>query len=620
MTGPSWVGHVFNDRYEILELLGQGGMSAVYKANDPNLKRVVAIKLIHAHLSNNPDFLRRFEEEATAVAQLRHPNIVQVFDYNHEDSTYYMVLEFVPGETLQAHLQRLNQSGRRMPAEEAIRYAIDTCEAVDYAHKRGMIHRDIKPANIMLDIHGHAILMDFGIAKMVGSQTHTATGAVVGTAMYMSPEMIQGETPDPRADIYSLGVTLFEAVSGQPPFKADSAMTLMMMHLKDPVPDLHNLVPDVPDILIGVIEKALAKNREDRFASAAEMARALKVALGRIQSGATGTATQAGLAAASAVAPATMPEQRPPSSTYIETTPEAPRVPPPMPSIQTPNTYVESGQYQSPNTYQEQAPSGQYSPNQAGMSQTYAAQPPGGSPPTGTGNYATGGTGPQPAPRRNNRMLLLGGGGIALLAVVCLAIAAIFALPRLFNNGNGSGSLLPGGGSDPTNTVEAVNLPAETSSEQALGGAAASQTQAIELAQANTLPTDTPAPPTATLPPTLTPTPTLSPTPTVPPGIHYVRINNVTIDGDHYVVDYETFEYTEKLPGEHVHFFFNTVSPDQAGVPGNGPWILYGGPRPFTGYKLNAKPAAATEMCALVANPNHSIQLNSGNCFPLPTP
>jgi hypothetical protein len=177
----------------------------------------------------------------------------------------------------------------------------------------------------------------------------------------------------------------------------------------------------------------------------------------------------------------------------------------------------------------------------------------------------------------------------------------------LFSNGNGgTTSLLPGAGSDPTATVQAVVLVQDSSTP-------------TEAPTATSGPTNTPAPPTETLPPTETPTPTLSPTPTVPPGIHYVRINNITIDGNHYVVDYETFEYTEKLPGEHVHFFFNTVSPDQAGVPGNGPWILYGGPRPFTGYKLNAKPAAATEMCALVANPNHSIQLNSGNCFPLPS-
>jgi serine/threonine protein kinase len=616
MAGPSWVGHVFNNRYEVLELLGQGGMSAVYKANDPNLKRVVAVKLIHAHLSNNQDFLRRFEEEATAVAQLRHPNIVQVFDYSHEDETYYMVLEFVPGETLQARLHRLNQAGRRMPAEEAVRYALDVCDAVDYAHKRGMVHRDIKPANIMLDIHGHAILMDFGIAKIVGSQTHTATGAVVGTAMYMSPEMIQGESPDPRSDIYSLGVTLFEALSGQPPFKADSAMTLMMMHLNDPLPNLHKLVPDVPDILIGVIEKALAKRREDRFQSAAEMTRALKVALGRIQSGVAATSTEIGSPAGPATSLETGSEQRPSTNTYVETSPDAQRVPPPMPSIHSQNTSIESGQPTSPNTYQQQFPSGQYVPNQTvsgSGAQTYTAPPPGGAPPPGVGSYPAGGPGPQHPPHRSNRMLFIGGGAIALLAVICLALAVIFALPRLFNNGNGSASLPPGTGGDLTATAQAVVL-AEASPTITEAAPPTEAHTATEAPTVTTEPTDTPAPPTET------PTPTLSPTPTVPPGIKYVRINNITVEGDHYVVEYETFLYTELLPGEHVHFFFNTVPPEQAGNPGSGPWILYGGPRPFEGYKLNAKPAAATEMCALVANPNHSIQMNSGNCFPLPTP
>jgi serine/threonine protein kinase len=565
MPRPTWVGHVFNNRYEVLELLGQGGMSAVYKANDPNLKRVVAVKLIHAHLSNNQDFLRRFEEEATAVAQLRHSNIVQVYDYSHEDETYYMVLEFVPGETLQARLQRLNQAGRRMEAEEAVRYAIDVCEAIDYAHKRGMVHRDIKPANIMLDIHGHAILMDFGIAKMVGSQTHTATGAVVGTALYMSPEMIQGESPDPRSDIYSLGVTLFEAVSGQPPFKADSAMTLMMMHLNDPLPDLHRLVPDVPDILIGVIEKALAKKREDRFQSAAEMIRALKVALGRIQSGAAATATETrppdGLE--------TRPEQRQSANTYVEASPDAQRIPPVMPSIHSQNTSIDAGQPAAQNTYQEETPAGQYHPDQTisgGGAQTYAASPPGGAPPAGVGSYPVGGSGPQHPPQRSNRMLLIGGGAVALLAVACLAVAAIFALPRLFNTGNSGAGLLPGTGSDPTATAPAVvlDVSSPTTTEAATATTAPTATDSVT---PTPWATDTPAPPT------VTPTPTLSPTPTVPPGIKYVRINQIGIEGDHYVVEYETFLYTEQLPGEHVHFFFDTVPRSKPGtraaVPGS---------------------------------------------------
>ncbi|RPI20710.1 MAG: serine/threonine protein kinase, partial [Chloroflexota bacterium] len=215
MPTSEWTGKKLGNRYLIDDMVGQGGMSAVYRATDPNLKRVVAIKMIHSHLSNDPDFVQRFEEEAAAVAQLRHHGIIQVYDFNQDDGVYYMVLEFVPGETVQEHLRRLNADGRRLSVARAIEYMAEVCEAVDYAHRRGMIHRDIKPANIMLNLVGQAILMDFGISKMVGSQRHTATGAVVGTAMYMSPEQIKGEHPDRRTDVYSLGVTLFEMVSGR---------------------------------------------------------------------------------------------------------------------------------------------------------------------------------------------------------------------------------------------------------------------------------------------------------------------------------------------------------------------------------------------------------------------
>ena len=187
MSRPNWIGQTLGGRYRIDEILGQGGMSAVYKAYDPNLKRVVAIKLIHSHLASDPKFVSRFEEEATAVAQLRHPNIVQVFDFNHDGDLYYMVQEFIPGETLQERLRRLSKAGRRMAVTEAIQYTLNICEATGYAHQRDMVHRDIKPANIMLDTHGQAILMDFGIVKIMGGTQHTATGAVVGTALYMPP-------------------------------------------------------------------------------------------------------------------------------------------------------------------------------------------------------------------------------------------------------------------------------------------------------------------------------------------------------------------------------------------------------------------------------------------------
>jgi serine/threonine protein kinase len=276
MMTTGWEGKVLGGRYEIGELLGQGGMSSVYKANDPNLRRPVAIKMVHPHLSNNPEFVRRFEEEAASVARLRHPNIIQVYDFSHEGDLYYMVMEYLAGETLQARLKRLNASGRRLPLRDALRYAADICKAAGYAHQRGMIHRDIKPANVMLDVHGNAILMDFGIARIIGGQQHTATGAVLGTALYMAPEQIQGLHPDARADIYSIGVLLYESLSGRPPFEADSAMTLMMMHLHDPVPDLEQFHPGIPEGVEQIVYRALEKDRTNRYQSGEEMATALQ--------------------------------------------------------------------------------------------------------------------------------------------------------------------------------------------------------------------------------------------------------------------------------------------------------------------------------------------------------
>lgn len=279
MPVDRWVGQALGGRYQIEELLGRGGMSAVYKARDPNLQRTVAVKMIHPHLTGDEEFIRRFESEAAVIARLRHQNIVQVYDFNHEGDLYYMVLEYVAGETLQNRIKRLSESGRRLPIRETLKYIIQVCQAADYAHQRGMIHRDIKPANVMLDVSGNAILMDFGIAHILGGHQHTATGAVLGTALYMSPEQIQGLHPDARADIYSIGVTLFEALSGRPPFEADSVMTVMMMHMNDPVPDLSQLNPDIPQAVKEVVNHALEKDRARRFQSCAEMAAALQQAL-----------------------------------------------------------------------------------------------------------------------------------------------------------------------------------------------------------------------------------------------------------------------------------------------------------------------------------------------------
>jgi len=276
MNQSAWIGKTLSSRYKIEDLLGQGGMSSVYKAFDPNLKRVVAIKMVHPHLSNDRTFLMRFEEEAAAIANIRHPNIVQVFDFNTDQDLSYMVMEYVPGETLQSRLKRLNNKQQKMPVDEALKITMNVCDGLSYAHKRGMVHRDVKPANIMLDIQNQAILMDFGIVKIVGSAAHTLTGAVIGTANYMPPEVIRSEPADQRSDIYALGVVLFEMLSGKPPFEADSAMTIMLMHLNDSIPDIQTMRDDLPKNLTWVLMKALEKDRIKRYQTADEFSADLR--------------------------------------------------------------------------------------------------------------------------------------------------------------------------------------------------------------------------------------------------------------------------------------------------------------------------------------------------------
>lgn len=512
-------GKTISNRYIVEEILGQGGMSSVYKGTDPNLKRVVAIKVIHPHLSSNSDFVQRFEEEAAAVAQLRHHGIIQVYDFNRDDDLYYMILEFVPGETLQDHLKRLNDSGRKLSHSQAIEYMASICDAVDYAHQRGMIHRDIKPANLMLTTTGQVILMDFGIAKIVGGTRHTATGAVVGTAMYMSPEQIKGEQPDRRTDVYSLGVTLFEMVSGRPPFDAQSAMTLMMMHINDPIPNIKSLNPEVPDALVAIINKALAKDPNNRYQTTAQMAAALRNALSANTSSPLATMMEDATFMSSGRGTTI---EKPIAGTYVENTPILP----------TKGTMIESA-----------TPSRSYSAPVAPS-----------------------------APKRKSSMALPIIAAV-VIGLLCLTGVGVFAASQLF------------GGDTPTE----VPIVAATETQPALA-----------LPIATDIPTETAIPATAT--------------PTGP----YVVITEIRAEGNLYAVDYEVHNFTDSL---HVHIFFNTVPPDQAGSPGSGPWKLtwgsYGDP-PFTQYTLANRPANATQMCALVANSNHSIQLNSGNCIDLP--
>ncbi len=559
MAISKWTGKKLSNRYLIDEMLGQGGMSAVYKATDPNLKRVVAIKMIHPHLSSNPDFVQRFEEEAAAVAQLRHHGIIQVYDFNKDDDIYYMVLEFVPGETIQDHLKRLNDEGRRLSISKAVEYMADICDAVDYAHQRGMIHRDIKPANLMLNVLGQAILMDFGIAKIVGGQRHTATGAVVGTAMYMSPEQIKGEPPDRRTDIYSLGVTLFEMVSGKPPFQADSAMTLMMMHINDPVPDPRRLNPDVPADLVELINKALAKDPNQRYQTAAQMASALRNVLKRINSGAPAAATMFEESPLPSGNPAaTMFEQPAPAKgTVVESAPFSPPQ----------GTVVER------DPYKDVGRSGSGSGTRIESSVSTPAPLP---------KVPSAGAQPQ---KKGLSLPII---AVSLIGLGCIALSGIYLISRFI----GAGGLAS------TVTEEPAVLAANT-----------------DAPTATTLPEET-ALPAETATPSFTETPVATATPDGP----YVVITDIRVEGSIYVVDYEVNNFPEDL-NLHVHIYFNNIPQEQAGSPGSGPWKLtwgsYGDP-PFTQYIVSSRPANATQMCAIVANSNHSIQLNSGNCVDLP--
>jgi formylglycine-generating enzyme required for sulfatase activity len=284
---PTWNGRTIGGRYLIESLLGRGGMSSVYKATDPNLQRTVAIKIIHPHLSEHPEFLQRFEQEAAAVARLRHTNIMQVHDFNHEGNVYYIVFEHVAGNPLDNRLKELKEAGLKLPLDETIQIMAPLCEAVAYAHERNMIHRDLKPSNIIIDLLGQPILLDFGIAKIVGGgQVHTATGATIGTAAYMAPEQVVGEEIDHRADIYSLGVMLYEMACGRPPYEGNSALTVMMKHVNEPLPDIRLFNSNLPDIFDAILQKALSKDPKERFGSAVEMATALRE-VGRHVSGAS---------------------------------------------------------------------------------------------------------------------------------------------------------------------------------------------------------------------------------------------------------------------------------------------------------------------------------------------
>jgi serine/threonine protein kinase len=263
-------------KYRVLEALGRGGMAQVYRAYHPQLDRYVAIKVLRSDLVEEQEFLARFQREARAIASLRHPNIVQVFDFDVQDEIYYMVMELLEGDTLRARLNKYRVEGKRMPLPEVLCIMKDVLRGLGYAHSQGIIHRDIKPANIMLTKRGEAVVTDFGIAQIVGATTYTISGALMGTLNYMAPEQgLQGRC-DQRSDLYSLGIVFYEMLTGYTPFDADTPLAILMKHLNDPLPLPRQIDPSLPSALEHIVLKVLSKDPADRYQSTEEMIAALE--------------------------------------------------------------------------------------------------------------------------------------------------------------------------------------------------------------------------------------------------------------------------------------------------------------------------------------------------------
>ena len=262
---------VINARYELGRRIGRGGMAEVFVARDRLLDRPVAVKILFAEYAKDPLFVERFRREAMSAASLNHPNIVGVYDWGQVDTTYYIAMEYVQGRTLADILQK----HERLSVLQACDIALDIAAALSSAHTAGVAHRDIKPANVIVSATGHVKVADFGIARAIGAaveQGLTQTGAVMGTATYFSPEQAQGAQPDPRSDLYSLGVIMYEMLAGEPPFTGENAIAIAYKQVHDaPVP-LRTKNPEVSPAFSAIVMKCLAKDRERRYPTALTLA------------------------------------------------------------------------------------------------------------------------------------------------------------------------------------------------------------------------------------------------------------------------------------------------------------------------------------------------------------
>jgi serine/threonine-protein kinase len=266
-------------RFQIVSPLGQGGMATVYKAFQPALDRYVALKLLRAGIVDEPEQRERFEREAKAIARLRHPSIVQVFDFDTVEGQSFLVMEFIDGGTLKNRMTELSSAGKRLPRGDVGRIVGEIADALDTAHHLGIVHRDVKPSNVLMSRSGRAIMADFGIARILASSGQTQTGVGVGTPEYMSPEQGEGLPVDQQSDIYSLGVMAYELLTGRVPFRADTPLAVVLAHVRDPLPLPSTIDPTIGEDVERVLLKAMAKTPSERYATAGDFAQALSTAL-----------------------------------------------------------------------------------------------------------------------------------------------------------------------------------------------------------------------------------------------------------------------------------------------------------------------------------------------------
>lgn len=261
------IGRVIGGRYEILQRLGAGGMATVYLANHRLLERKVAVKILNPEYASDEEFVRRFRREAQAAASLSHPNIVSIYDVGHEGDIHYIVMEYVPGETLK---ELINREGP-LPVRRAVDIATQICDALVCAHRNRIIHRDIKPHNILLTEDGRAKVSDFGIARAAASATLTHSGSIVGSVHYFAPEQARGSITDEKSDVYSLGIVLYEMLTGKVPFQGESPISVALRHVQERIPSPRETVPSIPPEVERIVMQAAERDPQQRYQSAAQM-------------------------------------------------------------------------------------------------------------------------------------------------------------------------------------------------------------------------------------------------------------------------------------------------------------------------------------------------------------